>query len=187
MKTALILNGGGAGQPYAEITAGSVSWARSYGYEPSAFDLTGLDIKPCRGCFNCWLRTPGRCSTRDDQDLVIAHHARSELLVLITPVVFGGYGFHLKKSLDRSIPILLPFFEKVKGELHHPMRYALETRRLAAVGVLPEPDPESERIFHEVVRRHSINLHARPASVVVREAEDGWTHKLDALFEGEEN
>jgi hypothetical protein len=86
--------------------------------------------------------------------------------------------------MDRSIPILLPFFVRVHGERHHPLRYDYGERRLAAVGVLPEADAESETIFHAIVRRNAINMSARPVSLVLPAGETSapWEERLDAVF-----
>ena len=77
---------------------------------------------------------------------------------------------------------------RTKGEIHHPMRYGREPR-LAAIGVLPTADAESERIFHGLVRRNAINMHAAPLSVVLHEGEtDGtWFEQLAPLLDGKEN
>jgi multimeric flavodoxin WrbA len=189
MNQALILNGGGMAAPYGDLAAHAETWARGRGLATTTFDLTQLEIKPCLGCFTCWLKTPGRCCYKDDMDQVVSRLAATDFQVLITPVSFGGYGYHLKKTLDRSIPILLPFFEWIGNEMHHPLRYAYGKRRLAAIGVLAEADAGSERIFHQLVRRNSINMHAEPISLVLnnRDAGMGLEEQLNALFSGKEN
>lgn len=48
---------------------------------------------------------------------------------------------------------------KIEGEVHHKPRYE-RYPRLMGVGVLPQPDEESERIFTTLVSRNAINLHA---------------------------
>jgi multimeric flavodoxin WrbA len=181
---ALILNGGGPEKPYHEIVERMTARARQHGAETLAFDLTSMNIKPCRGCFGCWVKTPGVCFSRDDMDRIMPHLAKSDWVVWVTPIVFGGYGYHLKKAADRSIPILLPFFTRVNGEIHHPLRYQHGGRRLAVIGVLPGPDAESERIFHGLVERNAINFHARPASIVLYEhgANGDLGDRLAAFF-----
>ncbi len=151
--------------------------------------VQGKNIKPCLGCNACWLKTPGRCIIKDEMEPVVVRLAASDLQVLITPVTFGGYGFQLKKALDRCIPILLPFFEWIGGEMHHPLRYRYGKRRLAAIGVLGEPDAENERIFHHLVGRNAINMHSDPVSIVLngREAGRRFEDELDALFAAKEN
>jgi multimeric flavodoxin WrbA len=107
---ALILNGGGLEKPYQEIVEKAEAWTRRQGALTVAFDLTSMNIKPCRGCFGCWVKTPGICFARDDMDRIMPHLAKSDWVFWVAPIAFGGYGYHLKKAADRSIPILLPFF-----------------------------------------------------------------------------
>jgi multimeric flavodoxin WrbA len=146
--------------------------ARTRGHAATVLELDGLTIKPCRGCFACWLKHPGTCAIKDDQELVLRAEAASDVEVWITPVVFGGYGASLKKALDRSIPNILPYFTKTGGEVHHPRRYE-KRRTLLVLGTLPSPDAEAERIFHDLVTRNAINLWSSiTRSLVITEGMD---------------
>jgi hypothetical protein len=182
MKTVL-LNGGGQTAPYGEIADRAKTRLERRGAVIDAFDLTTMDIKPCRGCFACWVKTPGLCFQRDAMDVILPRLARSEAVVWITPLAYGGYGYHLKKALDRSIPILLPFFTKIGDEVHHPTRYGWEPR-LAVIGVQPEPDPEAEWVFRELVDRNAINMHAHVKPFILRgsEADGRWEDGLESLL-----
>jgi multimeric flavodoxin WrbA len=156
----LILNGGprdGRGQSCKAVAAIVSEAARDRGHAVTAFELDGLDIKPCRACFACWLKHPGTCAIQDGQEPVLRAMAAADLQVWITPVTFGGYSSALKKSLDRLIPNALPYFTKRQGEVHHPPRY--ERRRgLVVIGTTPEQDTEAEAIFRDLVGRNAINL-----------------------------
>ena len=116
-----------------------------------------MTIKPCLGCFACWMKNPGICAIRDDQEAVLKAMAASDIQIWTTAVTFGGYSSILKKSLDRAIPNILPFFIKIQGEIHHPQRYE-KRRAFLGLGTLPGPEAESERIFHKLVRRNALNL-----------------------------
>ncbi len=185
---ALILNGGGPTDPFGAVAGRAEAWLAARKIPAAAFDLTGMDIKPCRGCFACWTKTPGLCFQHDAMANILPHLAKADIVLWITPITYGGYGFHLKKALDRSIPVLLPFFVKIGAEVHHPMRYGTEAR-LAAIGVLPAADAESERIFGELVHRNSINMHARALSFVLRPGDESapWEGRLEPLLAGKEN
>jgi len=156
----LILNGaplngrGAAGRKIAEAVANE---SRVKGWNVTAYELDGMAIKPCRGCFACWLKHPGTCAIKDDEEPLLRSIVASDIEVWVSPVTFGGYSPALKKALDRSIPNILPFFTKRHGEVHHPHRYD-KRRSFLAFGTLPSPDPEAERIFHTLVRRNAINL-----------------------------
>ncbi|HJN16519.1 MAG TPA: NAD(P)H dehydrogenase, partial [Armatimonadota bacterium] len=83
----------------------------------------------------------------------------ADILALLTPVTFGGYSSHLKRMLDRLIPNILPFFDKIDGRIHHKARYE-RYPSMAVAGVLPEPDAEAEAIFRKLVSRNAKNHHA---------------------------
>lgn len=156
----LILNGApgdGRGRFCRGISEAAANTARAKGWDVSAFDLDAGVIKPCRGCFSCWLKHPGTCAIKDDEEPILRAAASSDVYVWTTPVTFGGYGPALKKALDRLIPNVLPFFIKVRGEAHHPLRYK-KRRGLIVLGTLPAPDAEAERIFHSLVLRNAVNL-----------------------------
>lgn len=77
------------------------------------------------------------------------------------------YSHELKKALDRfPCPVLLPFFAKINGEIHHAKRYD-KYPTLVAIGVLPNPDEESESTFATLVDRNGINLHTTAISSLV--------------------
>ena len=102
----LILNGGpsnGRGATSRGIADETERRARAKGFAVSRFDLAGLDIQPCRGCFACWVKHPGTCAIKDDEEPILRAIVASDILVWITPIVFGAYAPELKKTLDRSI------------------------------------------------------------------------------------
>jgi len=70
------------------------------------FYLEDMNIEPCHACRGCEEKTYGRCVIRDDADLILPCLARSKTIVVITPIVFGGYSFQVKRALDK-FPLLL--------------------------------------------------------------------------------
>lgn len=156
----LILNGGpatGPGTTTRKIADAAAKEFRAGGWSVAGYDLDGQAVKPCRGCFACWLKHPGTCAIQDDEEGFLKSWLASDAVLMITPVTFGGYSSALKKALDRSIPLILPFFIKSHGEVHHPQRYE-RRRRILAAGTLPGPDPDAESVFHGLVRRNAINM-----------------------------
>ena len=104
--------------------------------------------------------------------------ARSDLVVLLSPITFGGYSSELKKALDRSIGIVSPFFTRIHGEVHHKPRYA-RYPVLLAIGVTADSDPEEAQIFTRLVERNAINYHA-PAHVVAIVSRDDSPEQIRA-------
>ena len=155
------------------------------GFTVTAFDLDSMEIKPCRGCFACWVKHPGTCAIRDDEERILRAVVRSEILVWLTPITFGGYSSALKKALDRIIPISLPFFIKSHGEIHHPPRYS-GRKKLLAVGTLPRSDEGAGNIFRDLVGRNAINLNTIKTRVAVLDEEmdeAGIERAVQEMFE----
>lgn len=174
-KTVMILDGSGADDKEARKAweALNVELTES-GNRFTHHILRNYKIGPCTGCLNCWTKTPGECAIADEQRSVCADMVRSDVVVLITPVTFGGYSSELKKGMDRIIPVLLPFFRKYEGETHHPTRYG-KGWNLLAIGTMPFQDEEKESLFKDVVLRNSVNMHSRCTSSVV--LLQGWSDK----------
>ncbi len=184
----VILNGapdGGRGATLRKLASAIVSEAGARNWTAWLFDLEAMDIKPCRGCFACWLKHPGICAIQDDEEPILRAVASSDVLLWMTPLAFGGYGPALKKSLDRIIPVLLPFFHVINGELHHPLRYPRK-RALMVIGTQAKPDKEAEGIFHRLVRRNAVNLNSvKTDSRIYSDGADpaGWAGDIAGWLE----
>ena len=157
---ALILNGLSAEAVGGTTPAAAVTRAlRGAGWTVEEVRLAEQTIPPCLGCFGCWTQTPGVCLLDDVSRENCRAIVHCQLLVFLTPVTFGGYSSHLKKQLDRSIPLISPLFGAVGGEIHHRRRYR-RYPSLLGVGLLPEARPRAEELFTTLVQRNAINLHA---------------------------
>jgi multimeric flavodoxin WrbA len=80
-------------------------------------------IKPCINCYGCWIKTPGQCVIHDGYDNIGMLFSKCEHLIIISKCFYGGYSPFVQNVLNRSIPYLLPYFEKRNGETHHKRRY----------------------------------------------------------------
>jgi multimeric flavodoxin WrbA len=129
------------------------------GWEIRTCVLREMEIAYCAGCFGCWVKTPGVCMIDDAGREIVESAMKSDLMALLTPVTFGGYSSEMKKALDRMIPILSPFFTRIKGEVHHVGRYE-KYPSLIHIGTLPAPDQVAEDIFLNLVTRNAINMHS---------------------------
>jgi multimeric flavodoxin WrbA len=92
-----------------------------------------LKIAPCLGCFSCWLKTPGKCIQKDDMEIVLPKMGQADVLVLATPVYCDGINGPLKTLMDRSIPLVLPFFELREGHCRHPRMGRTEQGKMVLV------------------------------------------------------
>lgn len=170
---AFLLNGTPRPEPTAELARDLLGRElRERGWELDELVLRDEKIAYCVGCLGCWLKTPGQCVVPDAGRKVPEGFITSDLVIYLTPVVFGGYSSELKKALDRMIPIIMPFFTRVRGEVHHSKRYATYPS-MVALGVLAEPDEEAAGIFRTLHARNAINAHAPRSSAAAVSAGQG--------------
>ena len=150
--------------------------------------LAEMNIKPCLGCFKCWIDRPGECFLEGEHRDVARKVVQSDLAVLLTPITFGGYSYHLKKVMDHLIPNIAPFFKPAHGETHHWKRYPAFPR-LLALGIEKQADPEAETVFRSLVERNQRNmsppvwaagiLTADQSSAARRETIAGWLAQME--------
>lgn len=180
---ALILNGvlvGSDGLP--ELEKAATIQLQQAGYTVESIMLREKKIAPCTGCFGCWLASPGICVINDFGRELAREIINSDMVVFLTPVTFGGYSSESKKVMDRMIPLLLPFFEVVKGEVHHKKRYK-EYPRIVVLGAMAEKDSEMEEIFDALLKRNALNWPgALSGSVIVDDSVKLLTERVGATL-----
>ena len=136
------------------------AWARTQVREGNAVsrkDLRDLRIRFCTGCWSCWYTTPGLCAIRDDMASLYPEMLGSDLTVWASPLVLGNVSALVKKTQDRFIPLLHPFFELDRGEMHHRRRYPKDIDMGLIVGKGPtdtNEDLEIVRTLHERLARN---------------------------------
>lgn len=150
----LILDGATNGSPLTDLLTEIVS---PKDHKPEVFRLHNMTVAPCMGCFGCWVSTPGICVIDDSGRTLATRFMSSDLVVMITPITFGGYSSHMKKALDRLIPLILPFFTTLQGETHHQRRYT-RYPRLLTIGTTVGNNPASVNAFQRLMSRAALNL-----------------------------
>jgi hypothetical protein len=80
-------------------------------------------IKPCLGCFGCWIKTPGRCVINGRGQQIVGLWAAHDEIIFISRLVFGSLSPDVKSVFDRSLGFLLPFFKVKDGKMRHKYRY----------------------------------------------------------------
>lgn len=85
-------------------------------------DLTNVTIKDCIGCWNCWMKTPGRC-VHKDLNTFYAKYLEADKVIIFSKVTKGFISGNLKSLFDRMIPLFLPYIDVSTGESRHVPRY----------------------------------------------------------------
>lgn len=126
-------------------------------------------IKPCIGCFGCWVKTPGRCVIKDGYDNMGAAIHRADEITVISRYTYGGFSPFVKNVFDRSIGWVLPFFEIYQGEMHHKRRYP-EDKPITFIfrGQMDDSGKTKARSYVEAVCR---NFHGIIKDVIFEECE----------------
>jgi multimeric flavodoxin WrbA len=156
------------------------------GHQLEEIVLREGSMRRCTGCFGCWVKRPGICIHEDDGQKVAGCIANAQFMIMLTPITFGGYSSLLKNALDRQIPVLLPFFKKIGGEVHHALRYESYPTMLV-VGSIPKEDKLHENVFARLAKRNSINGNAPKSNSLVvydMETREEVSHKLDLVLDG---
>ena len=147
------------------------------------FDVMEVKLGFCQGEFDCWLKHPGRCKIDDGEQAIVAAIPSADGLVFLGPVTFGGWGYTLKRAIDRIICLISPFFEKRVALTHHERRYE-RYPRLYATGLLATLDAEQQATFDQLNDANAINFFAprRNATVLYQDRQDTWGAALGAML-----
>jgi multimeric flavodoxin WrbA len=86
--------------------------ARRAGAVTETLYLKNYTIKHCLGCFECWVKTPGRCVQKDDMaEILFDRYLQSDLVVLATPIYHGTMNARMKLFVERCLPMMDPLAE----------------------------------------------------------------------------
>jgi len=110
---------------------------------------------PCQGCFRCWLKNPGYCFMKDRLQHAGALFGASGEVLIISENLYGGFSQGVKRVLDRSISVSLPFFTYRGGSLHHIRRYR-NTVHLTVV-LYGDMTQEEKQTAKELVEANRVN------------------------------
>jgi len=175
-------NGNPQNQGFDEYVARLAVALTGEGHTVTAFTLRDLDIKFCTGCFGCWVKTPGQCVVEDASHDVCRAVINGDFVLWAAPLRMGFPDATLKKMMDKSIPLIHPYFVVDHGEAHHRPRYDHYPR----VGLLLEKEADTDvedlRIVSDILSRTALNMKSRlefsftteqPVDAVARAIVDG--------------
>jgi hypothetical protein len=96
---------------------------REAGARVEMVELRKKTIRHCSGCFTCWTKTPGVCIHKDDMtNELFPKWLESDLVVYASPLYHFTINAEMKAFIERTLPILEPFFLNRDGQTHHPLR-----------------------------------------------------------------
>lgn len=105
------------------LTKAFLQGAKDAGAEYETIYLKDANIHHCRGCFDCWFKTPGTCVFKDDMPGFLEKIREADILVCAVPLYIFTFSGLMKDFLDRMLPMAQPFIEIKNGIATHPSRY----------------------------------------------------------------
>ncbi len=119
--------------------------------EYKKYHLHQLALNHCRGCMNCWFKTPGQCIIKDDMTAFLKTEIEeADVIILAGPVYVDGFSAQLKTVLDRCFAMLDPFI--ILDEEGHCRHGRFKPKKQTAV--LISTCGFSEKDNFEQMRRH---------------------------------
>lgn len=137
------------------------------GFELQKKTIARNELQFCRGCFECWTKTPGECSIRDGIAEINRGCMTSDVVVYLCPIVFGQFSANIKSAIDRWLPNMLPFFETRKdGSTMHPPRYENYPKQIL-IGYAENLLPNDAQLFIDITKKHRNNI-----SILIDQGDD---------------
>jgi len=112
------------------------------------FPLDDMKIGPCYACRGCEEKTYGRCVVRDDADLILPFLSRSQIIIVFTTIVFGGYSFEVKRALDKIGLVVDRHYYYHNGEL---VKGKPSGVKYYVIGIHDGVDMEEVKVFKQLV------------------------------------
>jgi len=130
----------GEGESKTELLLSQlVQGMREAGAEVEVVELRKKKIRYCSGCFTCWTKTPGLCIHQDDMTKeLFPKWLAADLVVYATPLYHYTVNGAMKTFIERTLPILQPFFEERDGVTKHPLRQPFPKAVFLSVAGFPE-------------------------------------------------
>jgi len=142
--------------------------AKEAGADVENIFLVEKEIKPCLGCFNCWIKTPGKCVIKDDMEELLSKSTHSDIVVFATPVYVDNVTGIMKNFLDRHIPLLDPHFEKdEKGECRQSMRYE-KSPKIVVISNCGSPEQSHFQVLKLLFKRITRSIHSEVIAEIYR-------------------
>ncbi len=116
-----------------------VAGMQEAGAHVDVIDLKEKKVRNCIGCLSCWTKTPGICSIKDDMTReIFPLWLESDLVVYASPLYHFTVNAAMKTFIERTLPVLQPFFITFGKETVHPLRHKHPNVVFLSVAGFPE-------------------------------------------------
>ncbi|MBU5483806.1 flavodoxin family protein [Clostridium sp. MSJ-11] len=130
--------------------------------------LTEKNINTCKGCFSCWVKTPGKCIIKDDMEELLNKYISSDYVVFASPLYVDNVTGIMKKFFDRLIPLINPHIEEdFKGESIHRKRYE-KYPKIIVISNCGFSEQSHFQVVSLMYKRISRNMHSKLIAEIYR-------------------
>lgn len=121
-------------------------------------------IRPCIGCFGCWVKTPGTCVIKDGYEDLGKLLSGCDEMIVISKCLYGGFSSFVKNVLDRGIAYIHPYFTRRNGEMHHRKRYDSKVK-WTVFFYGEDITPDERKTAEMLIPANGVNFNSRESSV----------------------
>lgn len=129
--------------------------------EMKVYNVYDIEITACTGCFTCWRNTKnqGTCIRKDITEEIKNEFISSDCVIILSPVEFGSYNYHIKKVLDRLIPLIPPLFRIVDHQLQQDL-FHKNYPYLYVIGIDNNLSVDEMSSFQSLVEKNAKTFHS---------------------------
>lgn len=137
---------------YKKLSALVADFFHERNFEINQQSIKKGDLHFCIGCYGCWTKKPGECVINDAMAQINRTFNESDVVVYLSPIVFGQFSPNIKNAIDRWLPNVLPLFvKKPDGTTGHPPRYPSKPK-IVVIGYDNTVSQEEAELFVNVVK-----------------------------------
>ncbi len=156
-----VLNGNSDPSAFDEYLKDLHSILESENNQVTQLNLRDLPLKYCTGCFDCWTKNPGVCTTDEASQEMGRAVINSDFTLWAAPLKMGFPSALMKMAFDKHLPLIHPYMVVDQGEAHHLKRYEKYPR----VGLLVEKEPDTTQgdldIIKDILSRTALNFKSK--------------------------
>lgn len=142
--------------------------AKGAGADTENVFLARQKIRPCLGCFSCWVKTPGRCVIQDDMAELLQKIEGTDIVVFATPLYVDNVSGIMKNFMDRFMPLADPYFEKDENGQYRHVKKSEKVPKLAVISNCGFPEQDHFQVLRLLFQRIARNLHSEVIAEIYR-------------------
>jgi multimeric flavodoxin WrbA len=137
MKIACISDKGSKSALAEDLRVKTQALITAKGHSIRTVELDRDEISACTGCLQCWSTQTGECVSREPLAELTRDKLDCDLVMYLTPIVFGSCNSTIKNAVDRSE---LLFINKKRAQI--------------IIGYGEQSDDEERSTFVDLIDRH---------------------------------